>query len=400
MTPKSYLEQDFEEHIEEHLVHSGYTSLDPSLYNKTLCLIPTELIKFIQETQPKTLQKLELQYGTETKDKLIKRVSSEIETRGVIDVLRKGVKDRGCDFHLVYFQPKSGLNPEHKDLCKQNHFSVIRQLKYSLKNDNSLDIGIFINGIPIVMMELKNTLTGQSFTDAEKQWKYDRDPKEPLFRFKRNLVYFAVGNEKVSMTTRLMGANTRFLPYNKDSENPVNPTGHKTHYLWEDILQPNNVLDLIENFVHIREEKDKEYDPKIGKIVDKKKELLVFPRFHQLNVIRKLKSSVIEEGVGNNYLIQHATGSGKSLSIGWLSYLLTSLYRTSTDTQGMFDSVIVVTDRRVLDRQIRHTVKQLEQTKGVVNPVDIEIPRIRKTHHHHNHSEVSGHIRGDLKAEK
>jgi len=282
MTPKNYLEQDFEEHIEEHLVQSRYSSLDPATYDKTLCLIPTQLIGFIQETQPKTLEKLELQYGSETESKLIKRVSSEIEKRGVIDVLRNGVKDRGCDFHLVYFQPKSGLNPEHKDLYKQNRFTVIRQLKYSLRNENSIDMGIFINGIPIVMMELKNTLTGQNHIDGEKQWKHDRDPKEPLFRFKRNLVYFSVGNEKVSMTTRLMGSKTRFLPYNKDIENPVNPNGHKSHYLWEDILQPNSMLDMIENFVHIREETEKVFDSKVGKVVDKKKELLIFPRFHQI----------------------------------------------------------------------------------------------------------------------
>ncbi|MBL7066348.1 MAG: type I restriction endonuclease subunit R [Candidatus Marinimicrobia bacterium] len=374
----NYLEQDFEEHIEEHLVSSGYSSSDPSIYDKTLCLIPAQLIEFIQETQAKTLEKLELQYGSETEIKLIKRVSTEIENRGVIDVLRNGVKDRGCDFHLVYFQPRSGLNPEHKDLYKQNRFTVIRQLKYSLKNENSIDMGIFIDGIPIVMMELKNTLTGQNHIDGEKQWKYDRDPKEPLFRFKRNLVYFSVGNEKVSMTTRLMGGKTRFLPYNKDIENPVNPKGHKTHYLWEDILHPNSMLDLIENFVHIREEKEKVYDSKLGKVVDKKKELLIFPRFHQLNVIRSLKKSVVEEGVGNNYLIQHSTGSGKSLSIGWLSHLLTSLYRTPADTEGMFDSVIVVTDRKVLDKQIRNTVKQLEQTKGVVNPVDVNSQQLKE----------------------
>lgn len=378
MTPKNYLEQDFEEHIEEHLVQSGYTSSDSSIYDKTLCIIPAQLIGFIQETQPKTKEKLELQYGSETEKKLIKRVSSEIENRGVIDVLRNGIKDRGCDFHLVYFQPKSGLNPEHKDLYKQNRFTVIRQLKYSLRHENSIDMGIFINGIPIVMMELKNTLTGQNHIDGEKQWKYDRDPKEPLFRFKRNLVYFSVGNEKVSMTTRLMGSKTRFLPFNIGIENPVNPKGHKTHYLWEDILQPNSLLGLIENFVHIREEKDKEYDPKVGKVVEKKVEILIFPRFHQLKVIQKMKKSVIEEGVGNNYLIQHTTGSGKSLSIGWLSHLLTSLYRTPTDTNRMFDSVIVVTDRRLLDRQIRNTVKQLEQTKGVVNPVDVNSQQLKE----------------------
>ena len=378
MSPKNYLEQDFEEHIEESLVSSGYTSSDPSIYDKTLCLIPTQLIGFIQETQPKTLEKLELQFGTETETKLIKKVSTEIENRGVIDVLRKGIKTRGCEFKLVYFQPKSGLNPEHKDLYKKNRFTVIRQLKYSLNNEYSIDMGIFINGIPIVMMELKNTLTGQNHINGEKQWKYDRNPKEPLFRFKRNLVYFSVGNEKVSMTTRLMGGKTRFLPYNKDIENPINPVGHKSHYLWEDILQPNSMLDLIENFVHISHQKEKVFDSKVGKVVDKKTDVLIFPRFHQLKVIKMLKESVIEEGVGNNYLIQHTTGSGKSLSIGWLSHLLSSLYRNTDDTNRMFDSIIVVTDRRILDKQIRDTIKQLEQTKGVVNPVDVDSQQLKE----------------------
>ena len=378
MTPQNYLEQDFEEHIEESLVNSGYTSSDPSIYDKTLCLTPTQLIGFIEETQPKTIEKLEHPFGSETEDKLIKRVSSEIENRGVIDVLRNGVKTRGCEFKLVYFQPRSGLNPEHKDLYKQNRFTVIRQLKYSLRNERSIDMGIFINGIPIILMELKNTLTGQNHIDGEKQWKYDRDSKEPLFRFKRNLVYFAVGNEKVSMTTRLMGSRTRFLPYNKDIENPVNPVGHKTHYLWEDILQPNSMLDLIEDFVHISIEKEKVFDSKVGKVVDKKTDVLIFPRFHQLKAIKKLKKSVIEEGVGNNYLIQHTTGSGKSLSIGWLSHLLSSLYRNTDDTNRMFDSIIVVTDRRILDKQIRDTIKQLEQTKGVVNPVDADSQQLKE----------------------
>ncbi len=378
MTPKNYLEQDFEEHIEESLVNSGYTSSDPSIYNKTLCLIPSQLIGFIHETQPKTLEKLEHQFGTETENRLIKKISTEIESRGVIDVLRKGVKTRGCDFKLVYFQPKSGLNAEHKDLYKQNRFTIIRQLKYSLENENSIDMGIFINGIPIVMMELKNTLTGQNHIDGEKQWKFDRDPKEPLFRFKRNLVYFSVGNEKVSMTTRLMGSKTRFLPYNKNIENPVNPSGHKSHYLWDDILQPNSMLDLIENFVHISKNTEKVYDSKVGKVVDKKTDVLIFPRFHQLKVIRKIKKSVISEGVGNNYLIEHTTGSGKSLSIGWLSHLLSSLYRNKDDTNRMFDSIIVVTDRRLLDKQIRDTIKQLEQTKGVVNPVDVNSRQLKE----------------------
>ena len=240
-------------------------SIQPELYDKELCLLPSVLSKFIQSSQPKEYEKLSLQYGELTENKLLKRVSDEINTRGVIDVLRKGVKDRGCHFDLVFFEPKSGLNPEHKDLYKQNQFSIVRQLKYSIHNENSIDVGLFINGIPIIMMELKNSLTGQTHLDGEKQWRRDRDPKEPLFRFKKLLVYFSVGNEKVSMSTRLMGEKTRFLPYNKGMENPVNPNGFQTHYLWEEVLTPTSVLDLIENFVHIREETEKEYDPKGSK---------------------------------------------------------------------------------------------------------------------------------------
>lgn len=373
----NYLEQDFEEHIEQHLVQSGYTSLHSETYDKSLCLIPTQLLDFIKATQEKNYEKLQDQYGTDTDEKLLHRISSEIDKRGVIDVLRNGVKDRGCDFQLVFFEPKSGLNPEHQELYKQNQFTVIRQLKHSLKNENSLDMGIFINGIPIITMELKNTLTGQTHVDAEKQYRFDRDIKESLFRFKRCLVHFAVGNEKVSMTTRLSAEKTRFLPYNKGIENPVNTKGHKTHYLWEEILQPNNILDLVDNFVHVREEIEKEYDPKAKRVVDKKKEVLVFPRYHQLNVIHRLKNTVIKEGVGNNYLIQHTTGSGKSLSIGWLSHLLSSLFQNENDTKKMFDSVIVVTDRRVLDKQIRNTIKQLEQTKGVVCPADMNSQQLK-----------------------
>ena len=191
-------------------------------------------------------------------------------------------------------------------------------------------------------------------------------------------MYFSVGNEKVSMSTRLMGEKTRFLPYNKGMENPVNPNGFQTHYLWEEVLTPTSVLDLIENFVHIREETEKEYDPKIQKVVEKKSEVMIFPRYHQLDVIRSLKRSVIDEGVGNNYLIQHTTGSGKSLSIGWLSHLLSSLYRSEDDTTRMFDSIIVVMDRRVLDKQIQNTIKQLEQTKGVVCPVDLNSNQLKE----------------------
>ena len=374
----TYTERKFENHIEYELEESGYKKRKTDSYDKDLCSIPEDLIGFIKDTQPKQYEKLENQYGPQTEEKLLKRISDEIEKRGLIDVLRRGIKDRGSSFQLVYFEPKSGLNPEHRELYEKNRFTIVRQLKFSKRNENSVDMGLFVNGIPVSVLELKNSLTGQTHVDAEKQYREDRDPKEPLFRFKRCLVFFAVGNEKVSMTTRLSGQKTRFLPYNKDIENPVNPDDHKTSYLWEEILQPDSLLDLIENFVHVREEVEKFYDPETKRIVDEKSEVLIFPRYHQLLVVRKLKKIIGEEGPGHKYLIQHTTGSGKSLSIGWLSHLLTSLYQNPGDTSRMFDSVIVVTDRKVLDKQIQNTIKQLEQTKGVVNPVDVNSQQLKQ----------------------
>ena len=335
------------------------------------------MLRFIQDTQPTEYQRLERQYGTDTPVKLIDRVSREIGRRGVLDVLRKGIRDRGCHFQLTYFRPSSGMNPKHKELYDQNRFSLVRQLHYSQKNEKSLDMTLLLNGLPLVTMELKNSLTGQIFTDAEKQYRRDRDPREPLFQFRRCLVHFAVGNEKVSMTTHLQGDGTRFFPFNKGIENPVNPNGHKTAYLWEDILQPDNLIEFINNFIHEQETIEKVYDPRTKEVKDVKHQRLIFPRYHQLDVIRKLKAAIVEEGVGHNYLIQHTTGSGKSNSIAWLAHLLTHLYRSRTDTDRVFDSIIVVTDRRVLDRQLQNTIKQVEQVDGVVHSVDKTSAQLR-----------------------
>ena len=374
---QTYTEQNFEDHIEHHLNQSGYRSLQSTDYDKSLCLVPNETLQFIQDTQPEIYRRLERQYGGETPQKLLDRVSKQIASRGVLDVLRKGIKDRGCDFKLTYFRPSSGMNPDHQRLYAQNRFSLIRQLHYSQRNEKSLDMTLFLNGLPLVTMELKNSLTGQVVTDAEKQYRTDRDPREPLFQFKRCLVHFAVGNEKVSMTTHLQGDGTRFFPFNKGIENPVNPKGHKTAYLWEDILQPDNLMELINNFIHEQETAEKVYDSKIDAVRDEKHRVLVFPRYHQLDVIRELEAAIVKEGVGHNYLIQHTTGSGKSNSIAWLAHLLTHLYRAPTDTDRIFDSIIVVTDRRVLDKQLQDTIKQVEQVDGVVHPVDATSAQLR-----------------------
>ena len=374
---RTYTETDFEDHIEQHLNSSDYQSLQPATYDRNLCLIPNETLQFIQNTQPEVYQRLKRQYGADTPANLLNRVSREITRRGVLDVLRKGVKDRGCDFKLTYFQPSSGMNPDHQRLYAQNRFSLIRQLHYSQRNEKSVDMALFLNGLPLVTMELKNSLTGQVVADAEKQYRTDRDSREPLFRFKRCLVHFAVGNEKVSMTTQLQGGETRFFPFNKGIENPVNPTGHKTAYLWEDILHPDNLMELINNFIHKQETTEKVYDDKISAVRDEKSRVLVFPRYHQLDVIRQLKAAIVAEGVGHNYLIQHTTGSGKSNSIAWLAHLLTHLYRSEGDTHRIFDSIIVVTDRRVLDRQLRETIKQVEQVEGVVHAADKHSAQLR-----------------------
>jgi type I restriction enzyme R subunit len=374
----SYTERNFEEHIEKNLHKVGYSSLLHTEYDRVNCVVPSEVIVFIKDTQPEEYEKLKEQYGSQTDQKLIQRLNNEVSKRGVIDVVKQGIKDRGCKFSLVYFEPKSGLNSEHQELYDKNRFRVIRQLHYSTKNENSLDMVLFINGLPLVTMELKNQLTGQDITDSEKQYQRDRDPNEPLFLFKRVIVHFCVDNDRVLMTTRLSGGKTRFLPYNKGITNPINPNGLRTSYLWEDVLTKESLLDILENFVVVSVETDKEFEPKTKRVVEKKKELLVFPRYHQLDVIRKLRETVRKEGVGHNYLIQHTTGSGKSYSIGWLSHLLTSLYRSKEDTRRMFDTIIVITDRKVLDKQLQNTIKQLEQTVGVVNPVDVNSKQLKE----------------------
>lgn len=377
MTPLSYKERDFEEHIEEHLLNSGYQKRPPEDYDKELCLIPDEVIHFIKSTQPKEYERLQMQYGTDTPNKLCYRISQEIRNHGSLHVLRKGIRDRGENFRLAYYKPSSGMNPEHKVFYDKNRLSIIRQLKYSKRNESSLDITIFLNGIPIITAELKNSLTGQFVEEAIKQYKEDRDPKEPLFQFKRCLVNFAVGNEKVYMTTKLEGDKTTFLPFNKDLENPVNPIGHKTAYLWEDILYPDTLLNLINSYLLIQKKTEKYYDKDKG-LVEKEYEILIFPRYHQLDCVRKLLDAVKIESIGENYLIQHSAGSGKSNSIAWLSHHLASFYRKDTDKERIFDSIIIVTDRRVLDRQLRKNVKQFEQTVGVVKEIDIDSAQLKE----------------------
>ena len=381
---KKFTELRFEEWIEKSLLNNGYhhsfthSNEFESKYDKELCLVEEDIIEFIKISQQEEYDKLYTQFDSSTDSHILKTIDRTISQRGIIDTLRGGIETRGCNFNLVYFKPKSSLNEEHQKLYSQNRFVVVRQLHYSKKNHNSIDMVIFLNGIPIITMELKNQLTGQNIIHSQNQYKKDRDPKEPLLKFKRCLVHFCVDNDKVSMSTQLRGMGTKFLPYNKGITNPIVEDNYRTEYLWNEILTPDSILDIIENFVLISEESDSEWDEKKGKVVTKKFDVQIFPRYHQLDVIRNLREKVKEEGVGHNYLIQHTTGSGKSYSIGWLSHTLTSLYQKDGDTKRMFDTILVVTDRKVLDKQLQNTVSKLEQTGGVVNPVDMGSKQLRE----------------------
>ena len=368
----TYKEQDFETHIVEHLTDAArgdgqYVQRESSDYDKELCLIPDEVITFVKATQPKAYEKLQGQYGEETDRNLCLRLKKNIQRWGTLKVLREGIKDRGAKIRLVYFRPSSTFNPEHEQLYQQNRLGVVRQLHYSTKHPGrSLDLGLFINGIPIFTAELKNSLTGQFVREAKKQYKKRRRPPEPLFQFKRCLAHFAVGNEEVHYTTELRGDNTYFLPFNKAIENPPNPTGHKTAYLWETVWQKDSLLDLLENYLCVQVDKEKVYDPQQDAIVTEESETLIFPRYHQLDVVRKLLRVARDERAGHNYLVQHSAGSGKSNSIAWLAHGLRQLYQSG---DRLFDTIIVVTDRRVLDQQLQSTIKQFEQTAGTVVPI-------------------------------
>ncbi len=346
----------------------GYRKRAPEDYDRGLCLIAQDVLDFILATQAREWNKLKQHHGSAVSEQFLRRLSSEIERRGALDVLRHGVKDSGCKFQLAYFRPSSGLNEELQRLHAANLFAVIRQLRFSRQHEKSLDLVLFLNGIPIFTAELKNPLTGQNVEDAIKQYKTDRDPREPLFAYGRCLAHFAVDPDLVYVTTHLAGHRTRFLPFNQGKfggagNPPVPPTqkGYATGYLWERIWSRDSVLDLIRQFIHEVEEED-ENGRKTGK------RFLIFPRYQQLDAVRLLIIDARSRGTGQRYLIQHSAGSGKSFTIAWLAHQLSTLHDASD--RRVFDSIVVVTDRRVLDRQLQTTMRQFEQTLGVVENID------------------------------
>ena len=361
-------EKTFETNIESVLIQNGYIKGLPSDYDASTGIDQEKLIQFIKQSQPEKWAELEEVHQTEVVEKITQRLIKELDLKGMLRCIREGIDDYGVHIGLAYFKPESGLNPDTITQYEQNILSVTRQVHFSTKEpEKSVDMALFLNGLPVATVELKNPFTRQNVSDAKKQFVFTRDNKEMLFQFKkRALVHFAVDSEEVYMTTRLQGKDTRFLPFNLGvnygAGNPLNPEGYKTSYLWEYIWSKDSWMDILRRFIHLEKTEIKVN----GKT--KTKETMIFPRFHQLDVVRKITNDARENGVGKNYLIQHSAGSGKSNSIAWLSYRLSSLH--DANDKQVFDSVIVVTDRVVLDQQLQDTIFQFDHKSGVVERID------------------------------
>ncbi|MDD5151104.1 MAG: DEAD/DEAH box helicase family protein [Flavobacterium sp.] len=363
-----HTELTFESAIETSLLESGgYRKGYSEDFDAQLGLFPKYIIDFLKASQPKSWEKLYNIHKDEIEKKVVIRLIKEIDLRGILDVIRNGFTDYGVKFQMAYFKPESTLNPDAEIQYLSNHLSVTRQLYYERVGKNSLDMVLSLNGLPIATIELKNQFSGQSVDNAKKQYVYDREASEPIFQFKkRTLVHFAVDTDECFMTTKLDGKRTRYLPFNIGSNNgagnPVNKEGYRTSYLWEQVWMKDSFMDIISKFLHLSVE---EFEMN-G--VKKKKEAIIFPRFHQMQVVRKITNDAKANGAGKNYLIQHSAGSGKSNSIAWLSYRLSSLHDDANNR--IFDSVIVITDRKVLDSQLQTTIYQFEHKDGVVQKID------------------------------
>lgn len=353
-------EKGFETLIVNWLVdQNGYQQGTNEDYNKEYAIDETRLFRFLNDTQPKEMAKLGVNQSDQKKRQFLNRLSGEITRRGIIDVLRNGIKAYPADLILFYFTPTEN-NEQAKRLFDKNIFSVTRQLRYAIDASKlALDLCLFINGLPVITIELKNHFTGQTTADAVEQYKKDRNPRELLFSFKRCIVHFAVDDQTIQFCTKLCGKASWFLPFNKGyrdgAGNPPNPEGIMTDYLWKDILTKMKLSRIIENYVQVVVEENPE--------TRKKSVKQIWPRYHQLDCVEKLLADVRQYGVGKRYLIQHSAGSGKSNSIAWLAHQLIGLER---DGRPMIGSVIVVTDRRILDKQIRDTIKQFMQVKNTV----------------------------------
>ena len=365
-------EKNLENDIEAYLLSNGYVKGNQSTYDKNKAIDMPVLISFIQATQPKMWQRYVNVYGEKAEKQLYTIFQQNVEQNGLVHVLRYGVKDRGMELRFAYFAPASNLNEELVQKYQSNILTCTRQFSYTSQNKNTIDIVLSLNGIPVVAMELKNQLTGQSVNNAKRQFMYDRDEKEFCFRFNnRFLVYFCVDLYEVAMTTQLQGEKTYFLPFNQgsngagnigDGGNPKCEDGYATSYLWEYVLNPEMLLSIFQRY--ISKQTTESISLVNGKKVTKTKTILIFPRYHQLDVVEKLVADTRKTKEGRNYLLQHSAGSGKSNEIAWLTYRLASLH--NEEDKEMFQSVFVITDRRVLNKQLQNTILGFEHYEGQI----------------------------------
>ena len=371
MPPHSpHSEAAFESVIEAHLLAHGYVPIAREGFDRERAIFPETAIAFIRHTQPDQWARLVALLGDKTEQQILGDLCKWMVIHGSLATLRHGFKCYGRTFRAAYFKAAHGLNPELEKRYAANRLGLTRQLRYSQRSESSLDVTISLNGIPVATAELKNPLTGQRVEDARRQYVEDRDPRELVFEFKRrSLVHFAVDTESVLMTTRLAGAATRFLPFDRGrggaAGNPPDPAGrnYRTAYLWEEVLERDSLLDLLARFIHLQI--DTKRDDRGRKV---RTETMIFPRYHQLEAVRTLVEAARNDGVGHNYLVEHSAGSGKSNTIGWLTHRLASLHDVADER--VFDTVVVVTDRVVLDQQLQDTIYQFEHKRGVVHRID------------------------------
>ena len=317
-------ENAFETVIEAHLLANGYESVAPAGFDRERAIFPSIALDFIRDTQPKEWAKLEALHGAKTGEQILADLCKWMDANGSLATLRHGFKCYGRTLHIAWFKAAHELNPELEERYAKNRLGLTRQLRFSPRSEKSLDVTLSLNGIPIATLELKNPMTGQTVENARRQYKQDRDPREPIFEFKRRtLVHFAVDTETVLMTTRLAGTATHFLPFNKGEKggagNPPDPAGrgYRTAYLWEEVLARDSFLDLLARFLHLQV--DEKRDDNGRKV---KAEQMIFPRYHQLQAVRSLVEAARTEGPGHNYLVEHSAGSGKSNTIAWLTHRL------------------------------------------------------------------------------
>jgi type I restriction enzyme R subunit len=370
MSETRHLESAFETVIENHLLDNGYVPVLQDSFDRERAIFPDVVLAFIKETQPKEWAKLEALHGAKTGEQVLTDLCKWMDANGSLATLRHGFKCYGRTLRIAFFKAAHEMNPELEERYAANRLGITRQLHFSKRSEKSVDVTLSINGIPVATIEIKNPFTGQTVEDAIRQYREDRDPRELFFEFKKRiLVHFAVDTECVRMTTRLAGHATHFLPFDKGFEggagNPPDPSRRKyrTGYFWEEILERDSFFDIFARFIHLQvDEKRDEQGRKV------KVEVMIFPRYHQLNAVRSLVKMARSEGAGHNYLVEHSAGSGKSNTISWLAHRLASLHDSSN--QRVFDSVIVVTDRVVLDQQLQDTIFQFEHKLGVVQKVD------------------------------